>query len=305
MIAAAPSLLRRREHVGVEGLRLAEPVRVPHLAHDALARDRAPRLLDQQREQVELLRAQDELVLGSPRAPSGPVHDHVSDPQRHRLGALKRLAAAEVRPNPRQQLREPERLDHVVVGARVEARDDVELLVARGEDEDAQVGTRGAQLAAHVEPVHVGQAQVEDHEVERRWRRPARRCHGSAGEPRGPGSRAHERAPWRSPRRPRPAGFRSRTRSDGNARDRRPTKFDPALTWACPGPDGAARSVAAHVQAHLAGGRCDRHLPRCRRVRRLLAEAFVDRRQGRQSGRRHPRQPGLRCLRACRRSAIG
>ena len=72
--------------------------------------------------------------------------------------------AAQVGAHAREQLGEPERLDQVVVGAGVEAGDDVELLVAGGEDEDGQLGAGGAQAAADLDAVDVGQPEVEDHE---------------------------------------------------------------------------------------------------------------------------------------------
>jgi hypothetical protein len=85
-----------------------------------------------------------------------------------------------VRPHAGQQLRQPERLDQVVVRAGVQAGDHVELLISRGEHQHRQVGVRGADAAADVEAVDVGQPQVEHHEVRvarRRWGRAA------AGEP--------------------------------------------------------------------------------------------------------------------------
>ena len=71
-----------------------------------------------------------------------------------------------MRAHAREQLGEAERLDQVVVGAGVEAGDDVELLVARGEDQDREVGPRGAQPPADVDAVDVGQPEVEDDEAD-------------------------------------------------------------------------------------------------------------------------------------------
>ena len=78
------------------------------------------------------------------------------------LGRL--LAPPQVGAHAREQLGEPERLDQVVVGAGVQADDDVELLVAGGEDEDGHVGVGGAQAAAHLDAVDVGEPEVEDDE---------------------------------------------------------------------------------------------------------------------------------------------
>ncbi len=68
--------------------------------------------------------------------------------------------------NARQQLGEPERLDEIVVGAGVESGDDVELLIARGEDQDRELRLLGAQAPADLDPVDVGQPEVEDHEAD-------------------------------------------------------------------------------------------------------------------------------------------
>ena len=83
-----------------------------------------------------------------------------------------RGGAAQVRANAGEQLGEPERLDQVVVGAGVQAGDDVELLVAGGEDEDREVGPRGSQPAAYVDAVDVGQSEVEHDQVDVGRRRP-------------------------------------------------------------------------------------------------------------------------------------
>ena len=73
--------------------------------------------------------------------------------------------APEMGADPGQQLGQPEGLDEVVVGARVEAGDDVELLVTRGEDQDGQVRAGVSQSAADVDSVHVRQPEVEHDET--------------------------------------------------------------------------------------------------------------------------------------------
>ena len=62
------------------------------------------------------------------------------------------------------QLAEPERLDHVVIGTQFETEYTVEFLAARRDHDDRHRGPR-PKLATHVVPVHVGQAQVEQHDV--------------------------------------------------------------------------------------------------------------------------------------------
>lgn len=64
-----------------------------------------------------------------------------------------------------------EGLDEVVVCAGIEAGYAVGHSIARGEDQDGDGDAALAQLAHHVESVALGQAEVEQHEVE----------HGGAG----------------------------------------------------------------------------------------------------------------------------
>ena len=61
----------------------------------------------------------------------------------------------------RDELARVERLRQVVVGADLEPDDLVDVLVARGEHDDRHVGAL-ADAAADLDPVHVGQVEVED-----------------------------------------------------------------------------------------------------------------------------------------------
>ena len=84
-------------------------------------------------------------------------------------GAVGHRARAERATGPPQQvahashqLGEVERLDDVVVGARLQAGHALLRRVARREDQDGDAATRRAQLAHEVEAVAVRQAEVED-----------------------------------------------------------------------------------------------------------------------------------------------
>ncbi len=76
-----------------------------------------------------------------------------------------RRAAPQQGPEPGEQLLALERLDEVVVGARVESLDARLDRVARGQHEDRHVVLLAAQLLGDVEAVHPRQAKVEDHEI--------------------------------------------------------------------------------------------------------------------------------------------
>ena len=90
----------------------------------------------------------------------------------HDLGAAgasaarRRLAGApQQRADPGLQLGEAERLGQVVVGAVVEADHPVELAGTRRDDHDRPGEAVLAGPLAHLETVHVGQPEVEDHHV--------------------------------------------------------------------------------------------------------------------------------------------
>ena len=64
-----------------------------------------------------------------------------------------------------KQLLELERLDHVVVGAGVEAEHALGHLVARGEHEDGHGRAAAADLPAHLDAVEIGDHPIEQHQI--------------------------------------------------------------------------------------------------------------------------------------------
>jgi hypothetical protein len=91
------------------------------------------------------------------------VADHPS------TGGIREVAvgAPEQGLDPAHQLAQAERLGEVVVGAEFEADHLVDLVVARGQDEDRHLGARRAEPAEDLEAVHARQADVEHDEVGR------------------------------------------------------------------------------------------------------------------------------------------
>ena len=77
-----------------------------------------------------------------------------------------RLRAPQHGANAREQLARRERLREVVVGAELEPADAIGLLVARRQHDDGHARPR-SDLPAHIEAVHVGQADVEDDDAHR------------------------------------------------------------------------------------------------------------------------------------------
>ena len=83
------------------------------------------------------------------------------------------------------ELAEPERLHDVVVGADLQEPDAVELVLAGGDDDDRHVGA-GADAAADLAAVEIGETEVEQDEVGGLGGvdAPRRRCEpGSASNP--------------------------------------------------------------------------------------------------------------------------
>ena len=77
----------------------------------------------------------------------------------------RRAGAAQQGPQARLQLADIERLDEVVVGARVEPVDAVRDRVARGQHQDRDAIARPAQLAADLEPVDARHADIEHERI--------------------------------------------------------------------------------------------------------------------------------------------
>ncbi len=78
----------------------------------------------------------------------------------HRRGRGATLVSADAG----EELREPKRLDEVVVATSIQPGNDVELVVTGGQDQDGEVRARCPQAAAHVQAVDVWQTEVEDNE---------------------------------------------------------------------------------------------------------------------------------------------
>jgi D-alanyl-D-alanine carboxypeptidase/D-alanyl-D-alanine-endopeptidase (penicillin-binding protein 4) len=81
-----------------------------------------------------------------------------------RVGA--RLRAAAKRPQPGRDLLVGERLDHVVVGARIETGDPVGHRVPGREHQDRGVNPVAPQPAGDLDARYVGQPDVQDHDVQ-------------------------------------------------------------------------------------------------------------------------------------------
>ena len=114
-----------------------------------------------------------QLVLGPGQLDERAVDGHAV-PRRIEPQLGKREAALEVtlaaraakqRADPRVKLVDVERLGEVVVGARIEPVDPVRDGIARGQHQDRKAVALAAEQAADLEPVDVGQPDVEHHRI--------------------------------------------------------------------------------------------------------------------------------------------
>lgn len=140
---------------------------LPDQVEDVRARQRLVDVLEQQQRKIEfLLRETDRLVADESLLQVG-VEAVAVEFTHHRIG-VGGIGAAQQRADARAQDRRRYRLDHVVVGARVEDLGDTGLVVAAGHEDDRQA--MFGLVLAH--PLHqlfarqVGHVPVEHQQVE-------------------------------------------------------------------------------------------------------------------------------------------
>ena len=134
--------------------------------HDLVARQHAARGARQHYQQVELVRREVARLAGQPRLAGGQINDQTTKLELVLGRGLGRRAAQQSL-EPGQQLARLERLGQVVVGADLQADDAVHGFAARREHQQRQAARAGfgAQLAREVQPVAVGQHQVQQQRV--------------------------------------------------------------------------------------------------------------------------------------------
>src|SRR5690606_28665105 len=164
VVGVVAELAPQPRHVHVEGLGRAGGVRAPHLAHEGVARNDGTGLPHQHPEQLELLGGEVELAAALEGAVGGDVDADVLRGDLVLVGELP-AGPAQQCADAGEQLSEPEGFGHVVVGAGVQADDEVHLVRPCGEHEDRCGHPLAADPARDVEAVHVGQPEVEHDEV--------------------------------------------------------------------------------------------------------------------------------------------
>src|SRR4051794_36932649 len=160
-LAGALELAAEVRDEDLDGVGGRERVVAPHLLEQPLARHDDALVAHQVLEQLELALRQVDGALAAAHLVRVGVQRQVRDDQR---GASARRPAAQERAQPRPQLLALERLDQVVVGARVEALDPRLDGIARREDQDRDVVGR-PDPARDLDAVDLRQPEVEDDEV--------------------------------------------------------------------------------------------------------------------------------------------
>src|SRR6266566_3739413 len=150
--------------VDVDEIRAGLEAELPGAFEQLASRQSLAAPAEQQLEQGELLRRQLELRLAAPGAPGRRIEAQIARLQKRR--AFRGRTANEGS-EARQQLRERERLQQVVIRARVEAVDAIADRIARGEHQHRCPDALLAKLPAGREAVESGQHHVEDDRVVR------------------------------------------------------------------------------------------------------------------------------------------
>src|SRR5256885_5015352 len=163
--AGVVQLAAQRLDVHVDGAIANDHVAAPDSVEDLAALEDPARAAQEERQQVELRAREREVVLANGRLAGARIQRELAGAERLllRLSALRR--PPQDRPDPRRDLARRERLEHVVVGADLQADHPVRLLVAAGEDDHRDVAAR-AQRTEEIEPVPVGQHQIEDEQID-------------------------------------------------------------------------------------------------------------------------------------------
>src|SRR3954447_6890933 len=177
-LAAGLELAAQVRDEYVDGVRLGERRVAPDIVEQGLARHHQTLVAHQVLEQLELARRQVDATLAAEDLARVRVEAQVGDDER---SAAARRPAPQQRAPPGQQLLALERLDEVVVGARVEPTHAVLERVAGGEHEDRDVAAV-AQPARHLDAVEARQAEVEHNGVGLEHRRLLERGHSVLGQ---------------------------------------------------------------------------------------------------------------------------
>ena len=160
-------LLTQRAHKDTQARQVALSRRAPNLVQDILVRQHLVGVVRQQAQELVLDRRQMQF-LAIHRGDAGiKVDMQLAGIERALGGNTARLRirkAPERRANAREQLLDRKRLGQVVVGTSIERADLVRVLAARRDHDDRHARPCAHRLH-HLDAVHIGQAQIEQHDA--------------------------------------------------------------------------------------------------------------------------------------------
>lgn len=158
-------LLTQRAHKDAQARQVTLSCRAPNLVQDKLVRQYLVGVMRQQAQELVLNRRQVQL-LAIHRGNAGIKIDmQLAGIERALGGNTARLRirkAPERRANAREQLLDRKRLGQVIVGASIERTNLVRILAARRDHDDRHARPCAHRLH-HLDAVHIGQTQVEQH----------------------------------------------------------------------------------------------------------------------------------------------
>jgi hypothetical protein len=161
----------------VNGLVGATVRQSPYVREQFTLRDHLTRAHGQVVQQVELAPGQVELPVVQRCLVRLSVQAEPAYDDRLAAPELVSCRSPQYGPDPGLNLADAERLDQVVIGARVEHLDDVRLVVPGGRDDDGYLTDRSEHAQRFV-PIEVGQAEIKDHKIGGRIDHELQRFHG-------------------------------------------------------------------------------------------------------------------------------
>jgi hypothetical protein len=147
-------------HMNIHGARLAVKVEAPGFLQELLATENESAVLGQGEEQIKFLGAQVDRPRGEAHFPPGRIHRQVTELDRGRVRPLP-LPAPQDRFDARHQFVWVERLGQVIIGAKLQAQDLIDILIPGGQHQDRSRILRSPQTTANLEAI-----QFREHDVQ-------------------------------------------------------------------------------------------------------------------------------------------
>ena len=162
-------------HVYVDGAVECVEFAAAHRFHDLVTRQHPARAFRQCLQQVELVRGEFAGLAGDADGARIVVDLQRAETQHFAQRRGARRMAAQNRADAGQQFAWLEGLGQIIVGADLQADDAVHRVALGGQHQHRYLGRRagqGTDAPAHLQPVHVGQHQVQQHQIGHGFRRP-------------------------------------------------------------------------------------------------------------------------------------